>query len=352
MNDLLDRPVILDVPDPDIGDGPKPETLPDWGRILSASAVTAGELQALPQTRREFLLGKWFRQGDLGFIFAPRGVGKTWLAMWIANALAIGGKVGPWEAPQARRVLYVDGEMALDLTQERHRALSQKPSENLMFLHHEVVFERTGKVLNLAARSVQDSLLQHAITNKIDVLILDNLSCLFSGVAENDADAWELILPWLLQLRRHRIAVVIVAHAGRNGQMRGTSRREDAAPWILSLSEPPEATTVTSGARFVARFTKCRNTTIDNAPALEWHFQRDEAEGVSVKWSKADPLMVFRGWIEEGLDTCGDLATEMGVSRGTISKLARRAQKDGWLEVKRRRYVLVVSSCQSQPKPA
>ncbi|MEK7780470.1 MAG: AAA family ATPase [Verrucomicrobiota bacterium] len=339
MNELLDRAVILDVPD--VG----PATLiknqpPDWSDIFSTTTITADELQKLPVIPREPILGEWFRKGDLGFIFAPRGVGKTWLGTLFAHAIATGGEAGPWKAPKPWRVLYVDGEMALDLTKQRHRALSPTPNENLMFLHHEVVFQRTGKVLNLTLPLVQESLLQHAVANKIEVVILDNLSCLFSGVSENEADAWEQVLPWLLQLRRHGIAVVFIAHAGRNGLMRGTSRREDAAVWILSLSEPAE-TSIIPGAHFVARFTKCRNTPSQDAPTLEWHFQREGADGVKVNWTVADPLLIFRGWIEEGLNTCSDLAAEMTLSKGQISKLARRAQKAGWLNIKKRQYFLV-----------
>ncbi len=41
-----------------------------------------------------------------------------------------------------------------------------------------------------------------------------------------------MMLPWLLDLRRRKIAVVIVHHAGRSGEMRGTSKREDNVFWI------------------------------------------------------------------------------------------------------------------------
>lgn len=351
MNQLLDIPTILAVPDVGVPDAIKPAAPPDWDSILSASTFTGFDLKTLELTPRERMLATWFLAGDLGFIFAPRGVGKTWLAMQFAHALATGTQAGPWDAPRPRRVLYVDGEMALDLTQQRYRALCQPPSGNFIFLHHEIMFERTGKVLNLTAPLVQESLLQLAVENKIEVIFLDNLSCLFSGVKENDADAWELILPWLLQLRRRGIAVVFIAHAGRNGLMRGTSRREDAAAWILSLSEPAESSTAT-GARFVARFTKCRNCPSEDAPTLEWHFQREGADGVSVHFKVADQLEIFRGWVEEGLDTCGDIALEMQVSKGKVSKLANRAKRAGWLVVgKGRRYEIVEPAVQRQTHP-
>lgn len=351
MDDLIDTPTILDVPD--LGTGAANATT-DWPAILASSTVTAEELQRLPIKPRAPILDQWFLESDLGYIFAPRGLGKTWLAMHFAQAIASGGKAGPWAADKPRRVLYTDGEMALDLTQKRHRALAPTPHPNLSFLHHELVFQRNGKVLNLTAPLIQESLLQYTMANQIEVLFLDNLSCLFSGVKENDADAWELILPWLLQLRRHRIAVVFVAHAGRNGFMRGTSRREDAAVWIIALEEAVDASLSkapksSGGARFVTRFTKCRNTPGEEVPMLEWHFQRSGLEGVSVHWSEADPLAIFRGWVEDGLDSCGDIALEMQLSKGQVSKLARRAQQAGWLTLKGRRYILATPDSSRLP---
>ena len=50
---------------------------------------------------------------------------------------------------------------------------------------------------------------------------------------------------------------------------------------------------------------------------MEWQFRREGADDVSVHYHLADQLMVFRGWVEDGLETCGVIAKEMGVSDGT-----------------------------------
>ena len=149
MKDQMEESIIDDVTDADANAAFESDTIPDWDGVLTTSAVTGGELNILAVTVREIILAKWFCVGDLGFIFAPRGVGKTWWAMLIAIAIATGGKAGLWSSPKPRRVLYVNGEMALDLTQQRFRALCKSPSDNLIFLHHEIVFGRTGRVLNL-----------------------------------------------------------------------------------------------------------------------------------------------------------------------------------------------------------
>ncbi|CEF49196.1 unnamed protein product [uncultured bacterium] len=90
-----------------------------WPDALNAAVVTSTELHDLELVPRKKLLGDWFCEGDLGFIFAFRGVGKTWLAVAIAQALATGGKLGDWQAHEPVKVLYVDGEMPPDLMRDR-----------------------------------------------------------------------------------------------------------------------------------------------------------------------------------------------------------------------------------------
>jgi hypothetical protein len=342
MNELLDTPGILDTPETE-KEAVTPDLKAEWLAHLSKAICPSSGLAQLTVPPREAIPGEWFKEGDLGFIYGARGLGKTWLALHLARQCAEGGKVATWKVHKPRRVLYVDGEMALDGIRERDTALSTAVENGMFYLQHEALFHLSGKVLNLTNSTVQTALLEQCQREKIEVLILDNLSCLFTGMKENDADAWEMVLPWLLELRRRRIAVIIIAHAGRNGFMRGTSRREDAAFWVIQLTEANDVCEIQNGARFVARFVKNRNATEANCPPLEWHFQLPKgAIRANVTWKSLSTGQIFRQWIENGVTSATDIADEMSISKGQVSKLAKRAIAEGWLQKNGRDYALTV----------
>jgi DNA-binding MarR family transcriptional regulator len=121
--------------------------------------------------------------------------------------------------------------------------------------------------------------------------------------------------------------------------MRGTSRREDAAFWVLRLDEIEEADP-RDGACFLSRFTKDRNSQTEQAP-LRWTIQTMSDGSVAASCKEARNIDVFRRWVEDGLECAEDIAREMGVTKGTVSKLAKKAIDDGWLKKDGRKYVLV-----------
>lgn len=305
--------------------------------LLELAVLDEDQLADLQIPKRENLMGDWFKAGDYGIVFGKRGLGKSWLAMGIARALAEGRAFGPWACPEPRRVLYVDGEMSLDDYRERVRTLSDGCG-SFITLSHQQVFNRTQKALCLSDPLQQQELTRYCEEKRIDVLFLDNGACLFRSVAENDADAFrDIIEGWLLDLRRRGIAVVLVQHAGRNGAIRGTSKREDAAFWILRLDDAGEPDGV-HGARFITRFVKNRNAPQEPAP-LDWQFTPD-CDKTRITYREANSLEIMRQWIRDGLDECSQLAEEMGVSKGTVSKWAKKAEQEGWLAIERRRYVI------------
>ena len=316
--------------------------------IFKRCILTSSQLREREVTERKKYLGEWMREGDLGFIFAQRGRGKTWLGMDIAKALSQGGKakVGPWETgEESLSVLYIDGEMSLDATKFREKALPGEANENLHFLHHSVVFEEAEASLNLTDKITQEVITEAVVECEAKVLILDNLSSLFYGLSENDNDDWGLVLPWLLNLRRRGIAVLIIHHAGRSGKtMRGGSKREDPAHWIMRLDASMEGEPE-QGARFTAIFDKCRNCPQESAQPVDFYYKPKEggAPGeIEVEWRIVDNLEQFKICIRDmDMDSAGDIADQMGVSAGYVSKLARKAEKAGWCRIQERRYSYV-----------
>ncbi|NJR42410.1 MAG: AAA family ATPase, partial [Akkermansiaceae bacterium] len=233
--------------------------------LLRDALIASGRLLELPITQRPKILGEWLREGDFGYLYAPRGHGKTWLAMMIGNAMATGQSLGSWQAGEnARRVVYFDAEMNLPDVQERARLIGIS-SENFDWLQNERVFDLIQRGINIA--DVEDQNAISEILSSGDVFIIDNLSTAASGMAENDNDAFDLIKDWLLKLRGRKITVIIVHHAGRSGEMRGASRREDMAHWIISLKDDSKDG---ESKAWVTTFKKCRNCQAIEAPSLRW----------------------------------------------------------------------------------
>ena len=117
-------------------------------------------------------------------------------------------------------------------------------------------------------------------------------------------------------------------NAGRSGEMRGTSKREDNVFWIIALDDAKENAEDKRGARFVSRFTKPSRNTQEDVAAIEWHFVTDSATGdVSISHRLAQTMDVFLGLIEDGVTECSEIAEEMKTSKATVSRLAQRAIK-------------------------
>lgn len=133
-----------------------------------------------------------------------------------------------------------------------------------------------------------------------------------------------------LQFRRHKIAVIIVHHAGRNGEARGTSKRENAAFWVMALDDAKKHADGKSGARFISRFTKPSRNTQEEVPAYEWRITAEVGTGkISVTYKLVQSLDVFRKLIDDGVTESGHLAQEVQVSPGTVSKWANKAFDQG-----------------------
>jgi hypothetical protein len=57
---------------------------------------------------------------------------------------------------------------------------------------------------------------------------------------ENEGESWVPMATWALARRREGRSVVFVHHAGKSGQQRGSSRREDLLDTVICLKHPSD----------------------------------------------------------------------------------------------------------------
>src|SRR5881394_4270692 len=88
---------------------------------LTAPELVAECLPASP------ILAPILTSKSLALLHGPRGLGKTFLALAIARAVAAGESVLGWRSPRPHRVTYVDGEMAAADIRQRLARLGPLP---------------------------------------------------------------------------------------------------------------------------------------------------------------------------------------------------------------------------------
>jgi hypothetical protein len=79
--------------------------------VVGLKSVGFDDFLAINMPPREMLLHPILPERSLAMLYAPRGIGKTLLALSIGLAVAGGCPLLRWNAPRQRRVLYVDGAL-------------------------------------------------------------------------------------------------------------------------------------------------------------------------------------------------------------------------------------------------
>lgn len=292
--------------------------------------VTAQEFILSEIKPRPMLLDPVLPAQGLAMLYSKRGIGKTYLALGLAAAVASGGQFLRWRAPQSHHVLYVDGELPAITLQERIASIlasieNEFVPEALQFITPDL---QQRPMPNLA--TVQGQALIEPHLAAVHLVVLDNLSAL-CHCDENEGFDWLPVQNWTLSLRRRGISVLLIHHAGKSGAQRGTSRREDLLDTVITLKHPADYEP-SQGLRCQVHFEKTRAMLGDQANPFEVRLetQPNGAAAWTVQGLEHATTEQAEELFETGM-SARDVAAELGISRATAFRLRKfwRANRDG-----------------------
>lgn len=292
-------------------------------------AINIEEFLSLDIPPREMVVDPIIPTQGLVMLYSKRGVGKTHIALGLGYAVASGGAFLKWTTPKPRRVLYVDGEMPGIAMQERLAAITAaadlEPADSSYFNLITPDQQDDFGIPDLTTEKGQAEMDRHL--DGVEFLILDNLSTLCRSGRENDAESWQSMQDWGLRLRRRGVSVLFVHHSGKGGQQRGTSRREDVLDTIIRLEHSTDYR-AEEGARFEVHLDKAR--TIVGEPAAAFEAQLGPA-GWTYRTIEDQRLQRVIALCNDGLKQ-REIATEIGVSLGTVNACIKRGREEGLIE--------------------
>lgn len=296
------------------------------GKSRRVNAVEIADFLIMKLPVREFLLGPIIPRQGIVMVHGPRGLGKTFVSLNVAYAVASGGKFLRWQAPSPQGVLFIDGEMPARVLQERldHivEANEQEAGAPLRIVTPDLNIE--AGIPDLSSTDGQAAIDAH-VDDSISLIILDNLSSLARSGIENDAESWLPLQTWALRHRAAGRSVLFVHHSGKGGAQRGTSRREDVLDTVIGLRKPAEYSPE-QGAKFEVHFEKARGFYGEDAKSFDAALVTD-AKGKQV-WTLSDLEDTRETRVTE-LFSDGmrpnDIAAELNVGRATVYRQLKKA---------------------------
>lgn len=295
--------------------------------------LTAAQLMAADRPPRSDLLAPWLASDTAALVYGPPGIGKSFLALGIAWAVASGGNQGGsflgWRSPRPRRVLYVDGEMGAAEISDRLALFGTLPdrlSPNLRIVPH----DRPGGVrLDLGT---EDGILRlMAGWNDPQLVVLDTLSALAPSALVRDRDPGrrDALACFLLHLKQTRRAVLMVDHADKRGLLNGKAERARGADLVMAL-RPPGAGTAGGNARFEIHFEKTRQ----RVPLFPILAELQTADGAATwRWDAACRVDRLAALVRQGLSR-RDVCEALGIERSWFFRLKAEARARGLLPPK------------------
>src|SRR5262249_51898851 len=174
--------------------------------------------------------------------------------------------------------------------------------------------------------SLSTPLGQELIEQKLggaELVILDNVTTLFPGGKENEIESWRPAQSWILRLRRRGVAVLFAHHAGRNGQSRGTSGREDVLDTVIALRRPDDYR-VEQGARFIVEYEKTRSIYGGDVEPFEAQMETHTGAAVWLTDKPKADLLARVLELREAHVSIRAIAAQLGIDKGKVERILNK----------------------------
>jgi putative DNA primase/helicase len=267
-----------------------------------------------------------------GMVYSKRGAGKTFTMLHIAYSVAGGAPdCFVWKVPRQRRVVYIDGEMDARSLQERYQGIAlmdDRPvpeDSQLRIITPDLQTNAIPKINTPIGQAQIEEQVQSG-----DLLILDNLGALSPSSDEKETEDWAIIQEWFLKLRRGNVGVIFVHHAGKGGDQRGTSKREDLVNFVLKLSVPADYNK-NEGLRAELELTKLRQKAEHEKYAEPFEVSLIPGEKLNtIAWAVRPLTGVLRErarrMLLDGMRE-HDVAADTNLSRWTVRRIQKRIKE-------------------------
>ena len=301
---------------------------PCFAALLHSVMLETFQTMELPE--RAWQIDPLIRTAQIVMIYARAGVGKTWFTLQLALGMTRPGKIfGPFTSTGDYNVFYLDGEMAAKEMQDRINSLAiEYEPTRFVLCSSELLALQNQPIPNLIDPKWLDALESYLKRKKFDVFVIDNLSSLTPGQDEQKRIDWDQINQWLIGLRRLGITVILIHHAGKGGDQRGTSSREDQIDLSLRLSRLDNR----DNTVFRVDFAKARGLRGEQKrPFIVELLENPEGKIIFQHKSINDDILARIIFMASRGINQRDIAKTLSLNQSSVSRRLDRACKEGLL---------------------
>ena len=178
----------------------------------------ASDVMKLAATAKDIenLCGNLFKTGDLALFLAPKKTGKTVIAYQMADAISRGvGVFGGLldNVCGAKRTMYVDMEM--NLSDFKNRYINLQSMKGYEFSDNLIIKMVNPENFNFEQDEMLKGIEKMIITEKPEVLFIDNLTALMKSISDADS-ALHAVKTFLMWKFKYNVSICIMCHTPKS----------------------------------------------------------------------------------------------------------------------------------------